>query len=90
MRNECEMCSESNGNVILSCGCLLCPKCYLQTKLFTDDNYVNCILCGKVIFLSETINIYNKNIIGQIHKNNKKENNEKILVKLKVNNNCIK
>ena len=90
MNNECEICYKPNANEILSCGCLLCSECYLQTKFYINNNDVKCISCEKEILLTETIHLNNKNIIGQIHKYNSEENNEKILSKLKVNNYYLK
>ena len=84
--NFCNFCSFNVPQFILNCGCFFCSNCYELTKSFIDCDKTKCYACEQNIYLSMTIDVNKKNISNQITKYNKKENNQIILYKLKVNN----
>ena len=85
-KNRCDMCYANDPSNILNCGCCLCSNCFEASSIFIEGHRIKCYSCQKDIFLSMTINVNKKNIVDQITKYNPKENNEIIILKLKVNN----
>ena len=82
---NCESCQLPSPNIILNCGCLVCSYCFEVFQSFREsDETPKCILCNQEIILPMKIDINKKNISSQIIKYNNRQNNEKILYKLKV------